>query len=329
MIWRNYPKLELHLHLEGAAPPAFIRGLAREKSIDISKVFAESGGYAFRGFPHFLQVYEAVTSVLTTPSDYARLTAAVLEESAGNGVIYSEVFLSPDFCGGGELGAWREYLHAIEEAARAAERTHGITLCGIVTNIRHFGPEKARPIALCAAETAGGFIRGFGMSGNEMVGQQGDFSWAFDCAREAGLHLTTHAGEWGGPDNIWQAINDLRVERIGHGVAAAKDPRLLETLAERGITLEVCPGSNVALGLFPDFAAHPLAKLREAGVKVCVSTDDPPFFQTTMTREFEELEKAFRWGEEEFADLNEMALAAAFCDKRTRERVAKKLEPAA
>lgn len=329
MSWRDFPKLELHVHLEGAAPPMFIRGLAREKSIDISKVFTESGGYAFRDFPNFLQVYEAVTSVLTAPSDYSRLTSAVLEESVANGVIYSETFLSPDFCGGGDLGAWREYLHAIEESAHSAERTHGITLRGIVTSIRHFGPEKSRPIALCAAETAGNFVRGFGMGGNETVGEQSDFSWAFDCAREAGLHLTSHAGEWAGPESIWQAIDDLHLERIGHGVAAAKDTRLLEMLAERGITLEVCPGSNVALGLFPNFAAHPLAKLRKAGVKVCVSTDDPPFFHTTMTREFEELARAYRWGEEDFADLNQMALAAAFCDEKTRERVAEKLEAAA
>jgi adenosine deaminase len=322
----DLPKIELHLHLEGAAPPTFIRGLAREKSIDISKIFAENGGYAFRDFPHFLQVYEAATSVLTTPADYGRLTAAVLEQSAENGVVYGEVFLSPDFCGGGDLVAWRDYLAAIQDAATRAETTHGITLRGIVTNIRHFGPEAARPIALCAAETAGDFIVGYGMGGDESIGHQGDYRWAFDCAREAGLRLTTHAGEWGGAASVREAIDDLGVERIGHGVGAARDPALVEDLAERGIHLEVCPGSNVALGLFASFAAHPLARLRDAGVSVSISTDDPPFFHTSLRREYRELAHAYAWNEEDFAAINQSALDAAFCDSDTRAAVQKKLE---
>ena len=120
MSWRSFPKIELHLHHEGAAPPAFIRGLAREKSIDISKIFKSDGSYAFNDFTHFLQVYEAATSVLTTPRDYGRLTSALLEELAENGVIYAETFLSPDFCGGGDVSAWRDYLAEIEEAAQPA-----------------------------------------------------------------------------------------------------------------------------------------------------------------------------------------------------------------
>ena len=155
------PKLELHLHIEGGAPPAFIRGLAQEKRIDLSGVFRPDGSYAFRDFMHFLSVYEVATSVLTSPEDYARLVTAVLEESAANGVVYSETFLSPDFCGGGDVAAWREYLHAMIEAADAAERAHGITLRGIVTCIRHFGPEQAKTAALCAAETAGDWLVGF------------------------------------------------------------------------------------------------------------------------------------------------------------------------
>jgi hypothetical protein len=162
-------KIELHLHLEGAAPPAFIRGLAAEKHADIGGIFDERGNYRFRDFWDFLKVYEAATSVLTTPEDYARLTRAVLEESAASGVIYSETFLSPDFCGGRDVGAWREYLAAIREAAAEAERRDGITLRGIITCIRHFGPEKARETALCAAETAGDWIVGFGIAGDEKV----------------------------------------------------------------------------------------------------------------------------------------------------------------
>lgn len=328
MSWKTYPKVELHLHHEGAAPPAFIRGLAQEKNVDISKVFDERGHYAYENFVHFLSVYEAATSVLRTPEDYARLTRAVLEESAAHGVVYSETFLSPDFCGGGDVEAWREYLHAIEEVADEAEKTLGITLRGVITCIRHFGPEKARPIAVCAAETKGGFITGFGIAGDEGKGKPRDFTWAFDCAREAGLRLTAHAGEWGGPQSVRDALTDLKVERIGHGVRAIEDLALVDELAEKGVTLEVCPGSNVTLGLYPNWRRHPIEQLRERGVKVTVSTDDPPFFHTTMTREFEELERAFGWDAEVFGEITRTALDAAFCDEDTRARIAKKLESA-
>jgi adenosine deaminase len=320
------PKIELHLHLEGAAPPAFIRGLAKEKSIDIGGIFDERGHYRYKDFWDFLKVYEAATSVLTTPEDYGRLTTAVLEESAASGVIYSETFLSPDFCGGRDLGAWREYLHAMQEAAARAEVQDGITLRAIITCIRHFGPEKARETALCAAETVGDFVTGFGIAGDEKAGKPGDFRWSFDCAREAGLRLTAHAGEWGGPESVRAALADLGVERIGHGVRAIEDLALVDELAERGVVLEVCPGSNVALGLYPNWRAHPIGKLYDRGVKVTVSTDDPPFFHTTMEREFAELHAAFDWDEGVFAALNRTALDAAFCDADTKARIAKKLE---
>ena len=320
------PKVELHLHHEGAAPPSFIKGLAQEKSVNLDGVFDANGNYAFRDFVHFLRVYEAATSVLKSPDDYARLTKAVLEESAANDVVYSETFLSPDFCGGGDVGAWREYLHAIREAADEAERDHGIMLRGIVTCIRHFGPDKAKATALCAAETAGDWIVGFGIAGDEMKGKPKDFAYSFDMAREAGLHLTAHAGEWGGAQSVADAVNDLRVTRIGHGVHAINDLALVDKLIEHDITLEVCPGSNVTLGVYPNLSAHPIEKLRERGVKVTVSTDDPPFFHTTMRDEYLNLAKTFDWDEDVFAEVNETAAKAAFCDEDTRARVLKLLE---
>ncbi|MEM1065371.1 MAG: adenosine deaminase [Pseudomonadota bacterium] len=322
------PKVELHLHLEGAAPPAFIRGLAAEKGVDLSAIFDAQGHYAYADFSEFLRVYEAATSVLTTPEDYYRLTHAVLEESSASGVVYSETFLSPDFCGGRDLAAWREYLSAIREAADEVERDSGLVLRGIVTCIRHFGPEKARETALCAAETAGEWIVGFGIAGDESVGALKDFAWSFDMAREAKLRLTAHAGEWCGPEEVRDALDDLRVERIGHGVHAAQDPRLMAQLADTGTILEVCPGSNIALGIYPEWRAHPIAVLRDAGVPVTVSTDDPPFFHTTMSYEFDRLADAFGWDESDFAALNSTAADAAFCCEETRARIKKNLEPA-
>lgn len=328
MSWQDLPKLELHLHLEGGAPPAFIRGLAAEKSVDISGIFDERGAYRTGTFEQFLRVYEAACTVLRSPEDYRRLTLAVLEESAANGVVYSEAFLSPDFCGGGDLEAWRDHLAAIEDAAREAEAKLGVTLRGIATCIRHFGPDQARRVALCAAETRDGFLTGFGLAGAELMGQPGDFAWSFDCAREAGLSLTCHAGEWGGPDMVADTLRDLRPARIGHGINAAKDPALVDRIAEAGVVLEVCPGSNVYLGAVPSWERHPIEKLRAREVKVTVSTDDPPFFGTTMTKEWEMLERTFGWGPEDLKALNLVALDAAFCDEPTKDRIRKTLESA-
>lgn len=323
---KDLKKIELHLHLEGAAPPVFIRGLAQEKKIDLDGIFDERGHYAYRGFEAFLKVYEAATEVLKTPEDFRRLTLEVLSQSAEQGVIYTEAFLSPDFCGGRDLIAWRDYLAAIEDGAAEAKRDYGIEMRGIVTCIRHFGPDKARQTARCAAETAGAFITGFGMGGDESMGTSKDFAWSFDCAREAGLGMTSHAGEWGAPETIRAAWKDLGLVRIGHGVRAVEDPRLCEDLAEAGVVLEVCPGSNVALGIYRKIDVHPIEILRERGVKVTVSTDDPPFFHTTMTQEYQALDRAFGWGVEGLMAQARVAAEAAFCDASTRARLLKQLK---
>lgn len=326
MSFADLPKVELHMHLEGAAPPAFIRGLAKEKGVDLSGIFAEDGSYKYKDFWDFLKTYEAATSVLKTPQDYYRLTRAVLEESVASNVIYTESFLAPDFCGGGDVAAWRDYLAAIQQAADEMEQEAGIVMRAIPTCVRHFGPDQAKKTAACAQDTAGGFVTGFGMGGDEKFGTQGDFKWAFEAAAEAGLRLTTHAGEWGGPDSVWDALRDLNVERIGHGVRAIEDDSLVEELIVRDVVLEVCPGSNIALEVYAKLSDHPIAKLRERGVKVTVSTDDPPFFHSTMTKEFDMLADTFGWGAQDFLDLNKAAVDAAFCDDATRAALAKKLE---
>jgi adenosine deaminase len=224
------------------------------------------------------------------------------------------------------VGAWREYLHAMQEAADIAQARHGIIMRGIVTPIRHFGPDKAKETALCAAETAGDWIVGLGIGGDENMGLPADFAYAFDMAREAGLRLTAHAGEFGGPESVRDAVNDLKVERIGHGVRAIEDAGLVEELAARGIVLEVCPGSNIALGLYSDWASHPIARLRAAGVKVTISTDDPPFFHTTMNNEYNNLAQAFAWDKDVFKEINITAANAAFCNAGTRNAVLTRLE---
>lgn len=320
---KHLSKVELHLHVEGAAPPAFIRGLAQEKGRELRGVFDDRGHYAYRDFKDFLRVYEAVSSVLETPADYARLLSAVLSECGEQGAIYVELFISPEFCGGGDLFAWRDYLGAMQEVAQAYALS-GVDSRAVLTCIRHFGPDRAKRTALCAAETGGGWVAGLGLAGAEDVGQARDYAWSFDCAREAQLGLTAHAGEWCGPDSIRAAL-ELGVTRIGHGIRAIEDPALVRYLADKAVTLEVCPGSNIALGLAPDFARHPIARLADAGVRVTVSTDDPPFFHTSLSREYDRLADAFGWSETDFRQMNLWAAEAAFCDEDTRTRLKQEL----
>ena len=324
--WASVPKTELHLHIEGAAPPDFIRMLAAEKNVDLSKIFKDDGSYVWNDFAEFLKTYEAACSVLQTPDDFRRLTEAVLDVSAAHGVVYTEMFLSPDFCGGGDLEAWKEYLAAMTEGAANGKAKHGIETRFIATCIRHFGPDKAEQTAEIVAKTAGGLLTGFGKGGEERHLSADHFAHAFKIAGEAGLGLTSHAGEILGADSVRETLDAFDVTRIGHGVRAIEDPQLVERLAEEQIVLEVCPGSNIELNVFPTWADHPIAKLRDAGVPVTVSTDDPPYFHTDMTREYRKLHETFGWGLEDFNATNRTAMNAAFCDDETRQRLMAKFE---
>lgn len=321
----NMPKLELHLHLEGAAPPRLINSLAMRKGIDLTRIFSKEGNYSFQDFKHFLEVYEAATTVLETPQDFYTLTMSVLKECAANNVVYVETFLSPQFCGGNDPVAWKDFLSAIRTASEDAEVQFGIISRGIVTAIRHLGSEVAKATANCAVEVADDWIVGFGMAGDESIGQQKDYLYSFDMARAAGLKLTSHAGEWCGSSSVADAVNDLRVHRVGHGVQAINDQYVVDLLIEKEIPLEICPGSNVFLGVYPHLGSHPIQKLREMGVKTTVSTDDPPFFRTSMNKEYRDLEKTFNWTKKDFIELNQIALEAAFCDSETKEKIAMKL----
>lgn len=317
-------KTELHLHLEGAAPPEFIRRLAREKGVNMDGVFDENGAYLWANFVAFLATYERACAVLQTPEDFGRLMAAVLEAQAQHNVVYTEHFLAPDFCGGGDLVAWKEYLAAMTEAALASP----VEVRFIPTCVRHFGPEKARVTARIAAETAGGLVTGFGMGGDESQYTAADFAYAFDMAREAGLGLTSHAGEVEGPHSVAQTLDALRPSRIGHGVRSIENPDLVRRLAGEGVVLETCPGSNIALSIYPNLQAHPIAALRAAGVPVTVSTDDPPYFHTDMTAEYRALSEHLGWTQADFDAINQTAMKAAFCDDATRQRMLAKFNGA-
>lgn len=323
--WAALSKVELHLHLEGAAPPALIRTLAAEKRVDLSGVFDAEGHYAWDDFAQFLRTYEAACTVLQTPDDFRRLSAAVLENSAAHGVVYTEIFLAPDLCGGGDPCAWPDYLAAILEGAASQP---AIAVRFIPTAIRHLGAARAEAAARVTVAHPHPHVTGFGMGGEERFGHPMDFVRAFAIAAEAGLGLTVHAGEMAGPESVRAALDHLPVSRIGHGVRAIEDPALVRRLVDEGIVLEVNPGSNLALGLYPDWPSHPVARLRAEGVTVTLSTDDPPYFHTSLAAEYAALAGAFSWTAADFAAINRGAAQAAFCDKATRTQILSQLDRA-
>jgi len=319
--WRAVPKVELHLHLEGAAPPGLARETAERLGFDLTGVFDDAGAYVWRDFTSFLQCYDRVAKVFRTPETGRLLAEAVMRECAAQGVIYVEITLSPDHCGD-DFGKWKAHLQAVSEGVAAAEAATGIVGRFVGVGVRHVGAERVERSARFVCDVDEPRMVGFNIAGDERLGRTRDFRPAFDIARDHGLRLTAHAGEFGGPDSVRAVLDELGVERVGHGVRAIEDPDLVRRLAEEQVALEVCPGSNVALGVYPDWSAHPMPRLRAAGCNVTISTDDPPFFHTDMTHEYAQAHRFWGWSEADLRAVTRAGLEAAFCDDATKARLA-------
>ena len=316
-------KVELHCHLEGAAPPALTLAQAQKYGVDTG-AFLKDGTYLWKDFAEFLVCYDKVSEVYRSEEDYALLTETYLEELAGIGTIYSELIVSPDH--GDRIGLGADaYMAGVSAGIRAAKAKTGIEARLIVTGERHFGPDRVVKAAEYAAKSDNPLITGFNMAGEERMGRVADYARAFDIAREAGLGLTIHAGEVCGAFSVADSLDLVRPQRIGHGVRAIEDIDLVKRLADLGTVLEVCPGSNIALKVFPDFQSHPLRKLRDAGVKVTINSDDPPFFHTSLKREYELASSAFGFSDGEIDAMTRTAIEAAFVDEATRATLLAKL----
>jgi adenosine deaminase len=316
-------KVELHCHLEGAAPPALTLAQARKYNIDISAYLSE-GVYVWHDFASFLQCYDKISEVYKTEEDYALLTETYLDELAGIGTIYSELIVSPDH--GKRIGLGADaYISGVCEGIRRAKAASGIEARLIVTGERHFGPESVVGAAEYAARAQNPLITGFNLAGEERMGRVADYSRAFDIARDAGLGLTIHAGEVCGAFSVADALDVVHPSRIGHGVRAIEDAELVMRLADQGTVLEVCPGSNIALNVFPDFPSHPLRRLKEAGVRVTISSDDPPFFHTSLEREYDLAAGVFAFSDAEIDEMTRTGIQAAFVDEATRKALLARL----
>ncbi|TWF52929.1 adenosine deaminase [Neorhizobium alkalisoli] len=320
-------KAEIHCHIEGATPPSLAQAQAAKYGLDISHLL-DADGYEWSDFSEFLVCYDAVAALFRTADDYALLTETYLGELAGYNTIYSEIIVSPDH--GDRIGLGADaYLAGICDGIHAAREKTGIEARIIVTGERHFGPDSVIAAADYAKRAKNPLVTGFNMAGEERMGRVADYARAFDIARDAGLGLTIHAGEVCGAFSVSDALDLVHPSRIGHGVRAIEDPALVERLVELGTVLEVCPGSNIALKVFPDFDSHSLRALKAAGVRVCLNSDDPPFFNTSLMQEYEIASSVMGFSDAEINGMTRTAIEAAFVDEATRGALLARLDAAA
>ncbi len=294
---RSLAKAELHVHLEGSITPETV--LELEPSLTREEVLAR---YRYDNFPGFLDAYKWVNHFLRTPDDYALITRRLLRALAEQGVHYAEINLS--------IGVllWRNQEFEPNFAAIAAAAADGpIPARFIFDAVRQFGLDPAWKVARLAAANRHRGVIGFGIGGDEARGPAHLFHEVFAFAREAGLHILPHAGESGGPESVWSALEG-GAARIGHGIRAIEDPSLVKHLRDHRIPLEISISSNLCTGVVASLDQHPVRRLYDAGVPITLNTDDPPMFHTTLLNEYLIAHRHFGFSRDELRQLAQNSL---------------------
>jgi adenosine deaminase len=310
MSVQDVPKAELHVHLEGTADLELLDRLAeRHGEAPVPRDLLTG----WTDFLDFLRRYDVAAALMRTGEDLRDVTYAYLSRCAAEGAVYVEMIAS---LGHGDAVGLpdEEHLAGIAAGIDDAARDHGITGRIISSIVRNFGVERAEDVARRTVAAGHPYVVGFNMAGDEAGFPAKLFQNAFAIARDGGLGCSAHAGEHAGPASVRAALELPGVTRISHGVRAIEDPALVAELAERGTVLEVCPTSNVALGVFGSYAEHPLGALRAAGVRVTLGSDDPPYFGTSIGREYALAAEHFGLTRDDLLQITETALDAAFAD---------------
>ena len=323
-------KAELHVHIEGTVAPDTYRKLAARHKVSIPEGFisAETGEYVWEGFPAFITAYDVVADVCRTPEDYHDITYDYLKSAAAEGSIYTEFFNSPEHAK--RMGmTYADVVVGMASGIDQAREEFGIEARMIGNSVRHLSAEEmissAEDIAAMADHP---LVVGLGHAGNEVMGHPSEAAVikCFDIAREAGLRLTCHAGEVCPPDIITATLDHLKVERIGHGVRAIQDPEVVARLKAEDIHLEVCPLSNIATGQYDRMVDHPLGQLEAAGLSLSINSDDPPFFFTSIGKDYATAQQTFGFSDERMLGFTKEAIKRAFCDEETRARLMERLK---
>jgi len=309
------PKVELHLHLEGAVPAA---ALVRLSSRSASPIFPDVASVRARRHSlgskeAFLRFYRDVCRQLRGPADYALVARELVSRLARENVRWAEVTVSPSVVE--KIGLdWFDVREALERVFAKHEALGRGRVRVLLDFVRHWGPAAAERVLDLHAGRPWPRVVGFGLAGDETAFAARDFADAYRRGRTAGLLPVVHAGEWAGPESVADALRFLRPVRIAHGIRAVEDPLLLKELAKKGVFCDVCPTSNLRTGAIPVGAEHPLRRMLAAGVAVTLSTDDPGLFGTTLAGEYR---RAASWGVTG-AELARCAAVARQAAARTR-----------
>jgi adenosine deaminase len=306
------PKAHLHLHFTGAMRHPTLVALAGERRVHLPEALAAAwpprlSGTDERGWFRFQRLYDIARSVLRQPADVFRLLAETAQDERGDGSGWLEIQVDPSGYAT-RFGGLTPTVELVLEAAERAAAAAGIGIGVIIAANRTKHPLEARTLARLAAQYAGRGVVGFGLSNDERRGAAADFAAAFRIASRAGLLLTPHGGELAGADSVRACLDALHANRIGHGVAAATDHELTKRLAASGVTCEVCPTSNVALGIATRPADVPLRILLEEGVPVALGADDPLLFGSRLTAQYELARHVHGLDDTEIAELARMSV---------------------
>ncbi len=299
--YRELPKTELHLHLEGSIEPETLREL--DPGLDVEAARAR---YEYADFQAFIQSYIWAIGHLTSPEHYGLIARRLLDRLYRQNVRYAEITLSA-----GVILRRGHDLAAVFDAIQAEAERSPVKVGWILDAVRQWGPEPAREVVRAAAERLGRGVVAFGIGGDEAAGPVEWFAGLMHEARDAGLHLTIHAGETVGAHSVWGAIR-LGAERVGHGIRAADDAALLAYLAERNIPLEICISSNLRTRAVGSLREHPVRRIYDAGVPIVLGTDDPAMFHTSLEREYELAAREFGFTDDELCGIVENGFRYAF-----------------
>ena len=319
------PKAHLHLHFTGGMRHSTLVDLAREHGVHLPEALVEEWpprlrGTDERGWFRFQRLYDIARSVVRTEADVRRLLHEVAQDERDEGSGWLEIQVDPSGYAA-RFGGLTSTVELILDAAAAASAATGVGIGLIIAANRTRHPLDARTLARLAAAHAERGVTGFGLSNDERRGAAADFAPAFRIAARGGLLAVPHGGELSGPASVRACLDDLHADRVGHGVAAVKDQELIERIASGRITLEVCPASNVALGVAATAADVPLRPLLDAGVQVALGADDPLLFGRRLNAQYQIARQVHGMSDAELAELARMSVAGSVAPADVRARL--------
>jgi adenosine deaminase len=320
---KKIPKAEQHVHIVGSTRPETLLWLAEESGLDKPFKTPEDVQrfFQYRSFPQFVEVYSTVVDCITKESQFERITYEMLESDAQCNVQYVEASFSAldHVLMGLDYG---RTLDAINRAISRARMDFGIECNVRVDLVRNYGPQKGMEV-LDWIESKSDNIISIDLGGSEERFPAKPYKLVYQRARNMGLHLVAHAGEAAGAESIWQAVNELGVERIGHGVRAIDEPKLLEHLKKRRIAIETCPTSNVRTRVVDTLKDHPIRAFHDLGLTVTVSTDDPTMFGTNMNKEYVQLHCQLGFSPLKLFELSLNAVNSSFLPEQSKSKMSR------